>query len=214
MNINNYLDKDFYHKIVFKWNSYFDIYNKYLEKFVNKRVRLLEIGTGDGGSSLLFRDWLGLDSEVVTIDIKDKESKFDRIFSEKGDQKDSNFLTEIHNKYGGFDIVIDDGGHRMEQQIESFKTLYPLLNEHGVYIIEDLHTSYWKKYGGGLNKKNTTIDFLKNLIDVLHSDHFKNGEKVSFQELKEDIFSLHFYDSIVVIEKEKHDKIFQTRNYV
>ena len=48
---------------------------------------------------------------------------------------------------GPFDIVIDDGGHFMDDIISSFKTLLPHVRAGGTYIVEDLHTSYWAEYG-------------------------------------------------------------------
>lgn len=68
-----------------------------------------------------------------------------------------------------FDIIIDDGCHIVEHQITSFKTLFPLIKPKGMYIIEDLHTSYWKEYGGKgtLDNPQTTplsaIKFLQRL---------------------------------------------------
>ena len=38
------------------------------------------------------------------------------------------------------DILIDDGGHKMEQQIVSFEELWPLVKDRDVYLVEDLHT--------------------------------------------------------------------------
>ena len=53
------------------------------------------------------------------------------------------------DRYGPFDIIIDDGGHTMEQQIASIETLFPALNEGGVYLCEDTHTSYWESTAAG-----------------------------------------------------------------
>jgi len=40
----------------------------------------------------------------------------------------------------------------------------------GIYVIEDLHTSYLSAYGGAYLKKSSTIEFIKRLIDDIHTD--------------------------------------------
>ena len=61
---------------------------------------------------------------------------------------------------GGVDIVLDDGSHHMHDVKSSFDYLYPILNVGGIYIIEDLHTSYWRRYGGGYGVKNNFFNFV------------------------------------------------------
>lgn len=110
---------------------------------------------------------------------------------------------------GDFDIIIDDGGHTMKQQITSFSVLFPHVKSGGMYIIEDLHTSYWERYGGG--RKKTTINFLKTLIDDVNyvgaktsrASHL-NLSPAILEDLniyKEKIYSIHFYDSVAIIIK-------------
>lgn len=49
--------------------------------------------------------------------------------------------------------------------------LFKILNPGGLYVIEDIHTSYWRSYGGygsvGAPRGGylTTVGFLKDLID-------------------------------------------------
>ena len=60
----------------------------------------------------------------------------------------------IQQSGGDFDIILDDGGHKMDQQITSFRVLFPILKSGGVYIIEDLGTSYLLEWGGYGTKPN------------------------------------------------------------
>ena len=64
---------------------------------------------------------------------------------------------------------IDDGGHTMGQQIATFEEMYPKVNENGVFLIEDLHTSYWQSYGGGYRKPGTFMEYAKALTDQLNA---------------------------------------------
>ncbi len=105
---------------------------------------------------------------------------FDPYYSQGGQDK---YLIETifkHKKNGVFfDIILDDGGHTMKQQITSFKILYPFVKKGGIYIIEDLHTSYWKNAFGACFGGNetlispqagagTTINFLQSLVNDIN----------------------------------------------
>lgn len=99
-----------------------------------------------------------------------------------GDQADEQLLNklgkEVSEKYGGFDIIIDDGGHTMHQQQTSLKVLSNYMKEDSIYFIEDTCTSYFPDYqGGNIGKKNTTIDLVKSLIDVLHRDYHNTRDE-------------------------------------
>ncbi len=47
---------------------------------------------------------------------------------------------------GPIDILIDDGGHEMHQQITSFNYLFPHMRVGGLYFLEDLETSYMRMF--------------------------------------------------------------------
>jgi len=101
--------------------------------------------------------------------------------------------------------VIDDGGHRPEQQINTFEVLYPHISPDGIYICEDLHTSYWAEWGGGLRRAETFVEYSKNLIDQLHGWHSQEpGLKVT--EFTRSTFGLSYYDSMLVVEKRRREK--------
>ena len=53
--------------------------------------------------------------------------------------------------------------------IDTFHIFFSKLNPGGVYLIEDLHTSYWDSHEGGYLKDNTSIEFLKKFSDLLIS---------------------------------------------
>src|SRR5205814_7924687 len=112
-----------------------------------------------------------------------------------GSQDDPAFLRSVAAEMGGLDIVLDDGSHVGSHQVASFRTLFPLLREGGIYAIEDLHTSYWRDWGGGYRRKGTGIEMLKTLIDDLHQ--WWHEKPVA----ERNIGGIHVYDSIAFIEK-------------
>ena len=84
-----------------------------------------------------------------------------------GDQTDEHALEEAVKVLGGPpDIIIDDGSHLRGHPRDSFTYLFPLMSPGGVYVIEDLHTSYVPSYGGGRPApQDTAVDFVRGLID-------------------------------------------------
>lgn len=134
-----------------KWNSHFYTphYQKHFGHMRRKRMNIIEIGVGGdknmrmGGASL--RMWKAFfpKSLIHGVDIHDKSHlQEDRIRIYQGSQFDGDFLIGIYKKIGSLDIVIDDGSHVNEHVIFTFLVLFPLLNENGVYVIEDIQTSY------------------------------------------------------------------------
>lgn len=190
---------------IHKWDHYFDVYERYFCCFLDRPIVLLEIGVNQGGSLEMWRNYFHPDSIIIGVDINPQCKIFekDNIFIEIGSQDDPLFWNFVMQKYSNFDIIIDDGGHVMKQQIVSFVELFPRLNNGGIYLCEDTHTSYWIKFGGNIKGNRTFIGFAKNLVDDLHGFHLKNPRYYTSH-----ISFVHFFDSIVVIGKEQRNKPF------
>ena len=191
-------------RLIHKWIHYFEIYDNHFNRFRNKPITLLEIGCYQGGSLQMWKHYFGNQAKIYGIDInpKCKQLEEENIQVFIGSQTDTNFLQTVISKIAPIDILIDDGGHTMKQQIVSFGELYPHIQENGVYLCEDLHTSYWKDYGGGYKKKSSFIEYSKNFIDSLHAYHSRE-KKFKVDPITQSAHSLHYYDSIMVIEKRK-----------
>ena len=66
-----------------------------------------------------------------------------------GSQSDEAFLKgTVLQAVPQWSIIVDDGGHGQEHQRVSFLHLFPALTSGGIYVIEDLLTSYLPGYGG------------------------------------------------------------------
>ncbi len=198
-------------KTVFKWTHYLPIYERHFSRFVNRPLTILEIGCLHGGSLQMWKKYFGPHATIVAIDIdaSAKAHEEDQISIRIGDQSDQNFLLNLVEEFGEFDIIIDDGSHICEHQIQSFKVLYPYVKENGIYAVEDLHTNYWPEYSGGLKKESTFIELSKNLIDELNAYHTRGAVEVN--EFTNSTYSINFYDSMIFFEKgrllRRHDLI-------
>jgi hypothetical protein len=200
--------------LIHKWDHYFEIYERYFTKYRGKEINLLEIGVSQGGSIQMWKKYFGDKLKIYSVDINPECIKFKDLTTRLyiGSQEDPVFLEKLKNDLPVMDVIIDDGGHTMKQQILTFEFLFLKLKEEGIYLVEDTHTSYWDVYGGGFKKRNTFIEYSKNIIDALHVGHFETAQKALLNnEIIENIYSLAFYDSVVVIEKRKRPAPFHLK---
>jgi len=183
-----------------KWEQYFDVYDTYLQKFIGKSPVVLEIGIDNGGFLETLHHYLE-NATIYGVDIRPKvlDVGLDNVKIFQGDQGDDKFWDDFISKVPHFDIIIDDGSHFMHHQIQTFEKLFPKMSPKGVYLVEDTHTSYMKEFGGAPGNRDSFIEYSKNIIDYLHMDHYKciNPADPSLREIN----SIHFYDSIVAIER-------------
>lgn len=190
-----------------KWTHYFDIYDRHFARFRGKEVNILEIGVAHGGSLQMWKTYFGAEAKIYGLDINPKCKEFEeeniKIFI--GSQSDRKLLRKIKASIPQIDILIDDGGHMMTQQIVTFEELFGHIKEDGVYLAEDLHTSYRLEFGGGYKRKGTFIEFTKMFIDYLNAYHSEQ-KKLLVNEFTRSVDSLHYYDSILVIEKRNREK--------
>ncbi len=190
-------------RLIHKWMHYFEIYDRHLSRFKNQEVYILEIGVSQGGSLQMWKNYFGEKAVIYGVDVNQRCKQFeeDQIKIFIGDQANRNFLRSLKDKCPRIDILIDDGGHLMAQQINTFEELFPHLSEDGVYICEDLHTSYWAGFGGGYRNPNNFIEYSKNLIDQLNAWHSRDSESFKVSNFTRSTHSMHYYDSVLVIEK-------------
>lgn len=194
------------HRPMEKWIHYFEVYDQFLRKFRNKDIVMCEIGVCDGGSLQMWKNYFGDKAHIVGIDIDKRCKAFEEedISVEIGSQDDTLFLDSIKKKYPKIDILIDDGGHIMNQQIRTLEELYPHISYNGIYICEDTHTSYWKSYDGGYKKYGSFIEYIKEFIDKVNAWHSET-ELLKPDYYTRSIAGIHIYDSMVVLEKKKMD---------
>jgi hypothetical protein len=190
-------------RLVNKWWNYFDAYHRHLERFRGAPITVLEFGVSHGGSLQMWRHYFGPQARVVGVDIQPVCKSFEEegISIRIGDQEDRAFLRQLAAEFGPFDVVIEDGGHRMGQQIATFEEIFPRMTDHGTYIAEDLHTSYWAEFGGGVRQPGTFIEYSKALIDRLNAWHTRTPEELSVDDFTLQAGSMHFYDSMLVVER-------------
>ena len=135
-------------------------------------INLLEIGIQNGVSLDIWGSYLPNASLIIGCEIKQEAAQLkysnEAINVVVGDANSDEIFQQIIKLSDSYDLIIDDGSHVSKDIITSFARYFPLLKSGGIYIIEDLHASYWKVWGGGLAYPLSSISFLKRLIDVIH----------------------------------------------
>jgi hypothetical protein len=170
---------------IWKWDHYFDIYDRHFNKFRGTEVRILEIGIFSGGSLDMWRDYFGPRAHIYGVDIEEacRAYEHDRTKILIGDQGDRQFWRTFREQVPLLDIVVDDGSHQTEDQIVTFEQLLPHLQPGGVYICEDLH---------GFNR------FASYAHGIGHKLNDKCEPCTPFQS---EIWSVHLYPFVAVFEK-------------
>lgn len=196
------------HRVLHKLEHYFEHYDHYFSKYRNTPVRILEIGVNLGGSMDLWQQYFGKDAKVMGLDIDPavRERIDPSIEVVIFDQEDREGLIELFSNTTPFDIIIDDGGHQMTQQIRSFEALFPLLNKGGIYLVEDVQTSYWKTFNAGLRKEGTFMEYAKQLTDYVNKDHFRHADTIEIyppllESLTNELTGVHFHDGMCFFQK-------------
>jgi hypothetical protein len=205
------------------YDRYYDIYfNEFRHK---KGLRILEIGAEQGKSIQLWSEYFTdpaaihgiaygktgelVDQKELACDWRPSACDAVKIF--RGDQSDPKFLKTIHDKYK-YDIIIDDGSHVPAHQLVSFKHLFQAVKPGGLYVMEDLETSYWNARapvvygypvphaGIGASPRYSAVEKLKQLIDVLMRFHMSHPSLHVFPD-DDKILSVTFGQGLAVIRR-------------
>jgi demethylmacrocin O-methyltransferase len=194
-----------------KWgiHRYTPHYERHFAHLRDREMLVIELGiggyaeAGEGGASLRMWKWFFPRAQVVGVDIRDKSFVDERrITAYRGSQTDRELMRRIVRRFGEPTIVIDDGSHRSAHVIRSFEILFPMLADGGLYVIEDLQTSYWPAWGGSLDRDDpdTSMTMVKRLLDGLnHEELLDEPYEPSYADLH--VVAVHSYHNLVVIEK-------------
>ena len=164
-------------------HGFSEIYDDF---FINKRndvLKVLEIGIDKGNSLRMWRDYFP-NAIIYGLDVQTHQFfTEERISTHYANQSSEDDINSFINQFGGeFDVIIDDGGHDPIYQQISLGFLFKHLKSDGVYIVEDLHTSFmedWlKPIGFTSENENTAYNVLTKLkeLGVINSPYIKQED--------------------------------------
>lgn len=129
-----------YWTLKYHQHHYTDVYEKLLQGRRFDEISLLEIGVAQGASLRTFRDFLPK-AHVFGLDIYPesvlKEPRIKAIVGDSTEQQTAEELLAL-NKGKKFDVIIDDGSHYAEHQVQTFEKMWSMLSSGGMYMIEDI----------------------------------------------------------------------------
>jgi len=186
-----------------KFTHHLAIYDKLFFRFRGSEVTVLELGVANGGSIEMWCTYFGPLARVVGLDATDRTAILKDIKADifVGYQEDKEVLEKIIQRYGAFDIIIDDCSHRSSDQRISFETLYPHLRPEGFYAIEDISVAYAPLeagYQGGYLSPNSFVEYCKHIIDVRHEPSVVQQKHVLPEAVR--TFGVHFYSDLIIVE--------------
>ena len=163
-------------KVSDKWALYLHEYDQSFNKYRDRELSLLEIGIQNGGSLEIFAQYFHKAKTLIGCDIDEKcaDLVYDdpRVSVVCGDAGDAPTVEEIRNISPSFDIVIDDGSHKSSDIIKCFMRYFCMIKDGGIYVVEDLHCSYWRNWEGGLYDPYSSMAFFKRLVDIINYEHW------------------------------------------
>lgn len=200
-------------------HGYHRFYNYFLFPLKNKYFNLLEIGVFEGRSIKLWNEFFP-NAKIYGMD---KELEYDhpkgKVF--KGDQSKKNDLKKIIKEIGLCMLINDDGSHVPKHQLLTFNYLFKEgLDFGGIYIIEDIETSYWKKsdlynynIDVGYDSKYNIVKIFRDIADIVNREFLtdeniekiKSYNKIDFDNLKYISFIM-FGQNCIIIKKMTKDE--------
>jgi hypothetical protein len=167
-------------------HGYQRFYDTFLIPIKNDTMNVLEIGVDDLRSLKMWLDFFP-NAKIYGMDINTKDYVYSRGYIIKGDQSKKKDLVKVAKKTGKCKFIIDDGSHVPEHQLLTFNYLFDkCLDYGGIYIIEDVETSYWKNSnlygysinGGYNNDDHNIVQIFKNIVDIVNRE-FLNDENIT-----------------------------------
>lgn len=168
-------------------HSYIDVYATELGKYRGTAKNVLEVGLFNGASMRMWEQYF-TNAKIFGIDCDEQPhgGLADlRPMIAEGTHNiyigDAESPVDIERFFKGikFDVIIEDAGHHIEQQLQIYKILKPYLNDGAIYLIEDIQDIYATKF------------ILENI------DHEKEVTILDRRNIK------HRYDDVLVIIKDK-----------
>lgn len=181
-----------------KHSTYFDTYDELFAKYRNTEMTFVEIGILGGGSLFMWRDFFGDKARIIGIDLNPNAKKWEDHGFEIyiGSQSSKEFWRTFLESVPKIDVVLDDGGHHFDQQIITCEMLLNSINDGGMIVVEDTHTSYMNEYGP---KSMTFKKYIDNMTDNINH-RYKSLDQAKAERR---VWQVSHFESIVALKISK-----------
>lgn len=135
-------------------------YEEEFKRYKDKEVSLLEIGTGHGGSLIMWNDYFEKGS-IYGVDVNDYTDPIIKTYPRIHTSIDNAYSKKFVEDLPGFDIIIDDGPHTFDSHIKTLELYISKVKKGGMLIIEDIpDIKYTERY------VEMTQDYVTRVIDT------------------------------------------------
>lgn len=145
-------------------HGFTEFYEPFFSKYENPTI--LSLGVGVGGSEKMLSRYFDENCKIYCVDIDDVSDVFEGMNNVRFYQADLGIEDEVirlANLFKGikFDIIIDDASHLPGHQFLSMLYFSNLLSKNGIFVVEDLHSSYFTYTD--ITYEETPLAFLSSL---------------------------------------------------
>lgn len=195
-----------------KHDTYFVVYDELFAPYKGKDITFVEIGISGGGSLEVWRKYFGKGSRIIGIDLNPalkhelKQDGFDVFI---GDQADPAFWRSFYAAVGKVDILLDDGGHTNTQTWTTLTQSLDHINDGGLLVIEDTHTSYKRSFGNPsatslISRLLVCVDQIQYRSSEIDDDDRRSRPRDHAKLLRDvdiagKVHSIRFYESIIAL---------------
>lgn len=192
-------------------HNYLDKYEFFVNKWKKEKVTVLELGVFKGSSTNMWAEYFE-NGIIYGVDINPNCKKHEKenvkiLIKDLGDENSLEELKMLHPQ-----IIIDDASHFWTHQIKALYHLLPSLESGGVFILEDLGTSFASYRETGYDDASiTAYDFCQAIAEVVCSREFLRTARLdgNLMNLKEEIEFLasqidmisFIHESCIIIKK-------------
>ena len=169
-----------------KGHGYSIFYQKYFENLRSNNLKILEVGSFHGNASAALYFYFKK-SKLFAADIypdlfRYRSNRIENFYVNSSDE--NSIQKNIIDKFSdNFDIIIEDAGHSLKDQIISLFMLFKKLNSGGLFIIEELDFPDTRKDMNLMNEKPTLREILlkfKKEKKLLNSKYIQKNDRDNF----------------------------------
>ena len=169
-----------------KGHGYSIFYQKYFENLRSNNLKILEVGSFHGNASAALYFYFKK-SKLFAADIypdlfRYRSNRIENFYVNSSDE--NSIQKNIIDKFSdNFDIIIEDAGHSLKDQIISLFMLFKKLNSGGLFIIEELDFPDTRKDMNLMNEKPTLREILftlKREKKLLNSKYIQKNDRDNF----------------------------------
>lgn len=189
------------------YHQYHKFYPMFLEKWRESKINIFEIGIEEGKSINIWKKYFPY-STIWGMDIS-RKYEGDRYKVFIGDQSKMEDLSRVSSQIPKCQLILDDGSHVADHQINTFEYLFEnLLDYGGVYIIEDIECSYWHPLQTVYGYETGNL----NIVDYFTKLNHGVNNHYNLYENELNIKSITFGANCIIIQKKEKDEL-EKRKY-